>query len=325
MIKNIAILAGGDSGEYEVSINSAHVVEKHMDRNLFNPYLITLKGKEWSYKAKNGVVVDVDKNDFSITIENAKIRFDAVFNAIHGSPGEDGKLQGYLEMLRLPHTSCHSSVSALTFDKYFCNGFIRDLGIKTAWSVRITRDHEYSQPEINRSIGYPCFVKPNAGGSSVGTTKVADEDQLQKALDLAFKEDNAVLVEQYIPGTEITCGVLRNENKLIALPLTEIVSKNDFFDYEAKYHGLAEEITPARIPDDIADECKEVSMLLYRELNCKGVVRFDYIFNDTGMYFLEANTIPGLSEQSIIPQQAIQAGFSLRALFTILIQEALRI
>jgi D-alanine-D-alanine ligase len=258
-----------------------------------------------------------------VVINGKKVKFDAVFNAIHGTPGEDGKIQGYLEMMGIPHTSCELSTSALTFNKYFCLGFVRDLGLKTAWSVRLVKGFDFSRNEINETVGYPCFVKPNAGGSSVGTTKVMDEAQLDSAISLAFKEDSDVLVEQYIPGTEITCAVLKKDNKLLALPLTEIVSKKDFFDYEAKYHGMADEITPARVSPEVADECKELSMLLYRELGCKGVVRFDFISNSTGMYFLEANTIPGLSEASIVPQQAEAAGISLRDLFTILIEDAL--
>jgi D-alanine-D-alanine ligase len=323
MIKNVAILAGGDSGEYEVSINSAQVVQKHLDKNRYNPYLIHIKGKEWNYHAADNNVVPVDKNDFSILLGNEQVYFDIVFNAIHGTPGEDGKIQGYLEMLGIPHTSCSLTTSSLTFNKYFCLGFVRDLGLKTAWSLKVSEDSGFNIKEINETIGYPCFVKPNAGGSSVGTTKVTDESQMEKAVKLALKEDSAVLIEQYIPGTEITCGVFRSSGKLIALPLTEIVSHKEFFDYEAKYEGLADEITPARVTEETEEECKELSLILYRELECRGVVRFDYIFNKTGMYFLEVNTIPGLSEASIVPQQAAEAGFSLKQLFTYLIEDAL--
>lgn len=318
----IAVLAGGDSGEYEVSLASARVVRKYLDEGLYEPYIIMIKGHDWYHEAGDGTRILVDKNDFSITLGDKKITFDCVFNAIHGTPGEDGKIQGYLEMLGIRHTSCDLYTSSLTFNKYFCNGFVHKLDVKTAKSVLIRRDQKPDVEVIVKELGLPCFVKPNAGGSSVATTKVTMMEQLLDAIGLAFGEDDQVLVEQFIGGTEITCGVIRAGGKVLALPLTEIVSKKDFFDYEAKYHGMADEITPARIPDGIADECKELSIMLYRELNCKGMVRFDYIFNETGMYFLEANTVPGLSEASIVPQQAAEAGISLSRLFTLMIGAA---
>lgn len=322
MKRRIAIIAGGDSGEFEVSVASAGIVRKHLDPGLFKPYLILMKGMDWMYEAEDGSKVPVDKNDFSITLGGEKITFDCVFNAIHGTPGEDGRIQGYLEMLDLPHTSCDLITSALTFDKHFCNGFVRQLGVKTTKSIRLVRGEHADPAKIAAETGIPCFVKPNAGGSSVGITKVTDPSQLEAAIERAFREDDEVLVEKFIEGTEITCGVIGTRAKMIALPITEIVSKNEFFDYEAKYHGKADEITPARVSEDISEECKDLSLRLYRELKCKGAVRFDYIFNDDGMYFLEVNTVPGLSEASIVPQQAAEAGISLTQLFTMMIEAA---
>lgn len=319
-MQKIAILAGGDSGEYEVSLASAGVVKKYLDPSLFEPYIIMIRGGEWYNESGEGKRFPVDRNDFSITINNKKIRFDCVFNAIHGTPGEDGRIQGYLELLDIPHTSCNLATSSLTFDKYFCNGFVNKLGVITTPSVLLRAGEEKPLEEIVEQVGIPCFVKPNAGGSSVGITKVLREEQLGEAIKLAFKEDKQVLVEKFIEGTEITCGVIRHQGEILALPITEIVSKTDFFDYDAKYKGMADEITPARISEETARQCQDLSKMLYRELNCKGLLRFDFIFNEKGMYFLEANTVPGLSEASIVPQQAEVAGIPLTRLFTMMIE-----
>jgi len=320
----IAIVTGGNSGEYEISVNSAKVVYNHLDLLQYEPYIINIKGKDWTHIDRNGERINIDKNEFSLTLNRKKITFDCVFIAIHGTPGEDGKLQGYFDLLGLPYTSCDLCTSAITFNKYFGNRLAGSFGIKVAVSVLLERGKYYNANTVIKEVGLPCFVKPNAGGSSVGTSRVNHRDELDQAIELAFVEDDQVLVESYIPGREITCGVIRVKNELKTLPLTEIVSGNEFFDYEAKYtEGAAEEITPAPVTSTIENECRQISLLLYEKFNCKGIVRFDYIFNENGMYFLEANTVPGLSEASIVPKQAEMAGISLQQLFSITIEDAI--
>jgi len=324
MKKRIAIAAGGDSGEYEISIKSAAVVEQHLDKELYEPYLVIFKGREWSHTDIDGNKYLVNKDDFSLLIGNDKITFDAVFIAIHGTPGEDGKLQGYLDMLGIPYTACDHATSAVTFNKYFCNEIVSSLEVRVAPSMVLYKGSPFNKVAILRTTGLPCFVKPNNGGSSVGMSKVDDEGALSEAIKKAFQEDDQVLVEGFIPGREITCGVITFDDQSRSLPVTEIISKNDFFDYEAKYtDGMAEEVTPADIPADVEQLCRATSEMLYDRLHCHGFVRFDYIFNETGMYFLEVNTVPGLSPNSIVPQQAIIDGISLTALFDLVLQQAL--
>ncbi len=322
MRKKIAIVAGGDSGEYEVSINSANVVYKNLDKAVYDVYLIIMKRKEWNcnYQGEN---ISVDKNDFSINIAGKKIIFDCVFIAIHGTPGEDGKLQGYFEMLAVPYTTSDWIVSAFTFDKNVCKGVVQQYGVTQPQTLFFKSNGRGLAEKVMQEIGLPCFVKPNKGGSSVGITKVTEESQLERAFQSAFHEDNEILVEEFIEGTEITCGIFRHKGKLIVLPVTEIVSKKEFFDYEAKYNGMADEITPARISVEKEKECKTLSAFLYNKLNCKGIVRFDYIFNENGMYFLEVNTVPGLSAASIVPQQAEDMGISIGELFAMVIEETI--
>jgi D-alanine-D-alanine ligase len=323
MKKNIAIVAGGDSGEYEISINSAVVVKKHLDPDLFNLYPVHIKGAEWYYVPDHGNRIKVNKEDFSISLDDKIVKIDCVFIAIHGTPGEDGKLQGYFDLLRIPYTSCGQATSALTFNKYFCNRYVSTFGVKISRSIILDSKIPYKEDEILEAVSLPCFVKPNCGGSSVGTSRVSERSRLADAIRLAFKEDDQVMIEQFIPGREITCGVITHKGRIRPLPLTEIVSKKEFFDYDAKYRGMAEELTPAPVPDEIAAACRETSVLLYEKLNCKGMVRFDYIFNNEGLVFLEANTVPGLSEASIVPKQALAEGISLRELFTEAVLNAL--
>lgn len=281
-----------------------------------------MKGQEWTFE-REGIKIPVDKNDFSIIIDGKKITFDCIFVAIHGTPGEDGKLQGYFEMLSIPYTSSDWIVSAVTFDKNVCKGVVAQYGVTQPQTLFFKRDDEYLHKKVMTQIGLPCFVKPNKGGSSVGITKVINESQLKEAFRSAFHEDDEILVEEFIDGTEITCGVFRYKGELVVLPITEIVSKKEFFDYEAKYEGMADEITPARISVEKEKECKTLSAFLYNKLNCKGIVRFDYIFNEKGMYFLEVNIVPGLSSASIVPQQAEDMGISIGELFSMVIEETL--
>lgn len=324
MKRNIAIVAGGDSGEYDISIKSAAVVKEHLDREKFNPFLIVIKGKDWRYIDDVNLEHAINKEDFSISLNGRKITFDAVFVAIHGTPGEDGKLQAYFDLLDIPYTSCDQTTSALTFNKHFSLVLASGYGARVAPSAVLHLGQEVEPERLIELVGLPCFVKPNQGGSSVGMSKVKDAAGLPNAIARAFEEDTQVLIESYIPGREITCGVFYDAGAVRSLPVTEVISKKEFFDYEAKYtDGMAEEITPADIPADIEKECRSTSEHLYRSMNCKGLVRFDYIYNEEGMYFLEVNTVPGLSPNSIIPQQAAAVGISLRELFSIILSETL--
>ncbi|MCF8230421.1 MAG: D-alanine--D-alanine ligase [Bacteroidales bacterium] len=321
--KKIAILAGGDSGEYEVSINSGNVVQNSLDKEKYEAYLIIFQGSNWFCEIHDQKYF-IDKNDFSLLIDDEKIRFDCVFIAIHGTPGEDGKVQGYLEMMNIPYSTSDWIVSALTFDKRYSKAVVEQFGILQANTLYFQKGDHDIKNKIIKELGVPCFLKPNKGGSSVGISRVMRNEELDEAIRVAFREDDEILAEEYIQGTEITCGVIRYKEQLIVMPLTEIVSKNDFFDYEAKYtKGMADEITPARVAPEIEKECKMLSSYLYNQLNCKGIVRFDYIFNEKGMFFLEANTVPGLSEASIVPQEAEEMGISRGELFEMAIEDAL--
>lgn len=320
---NIALIAGGYSGESVISLKSAAVIMKNIDVELFNVYLISVTHDHWTCLFKFDEY-PIDKNDFSVTIKNQKINFDAAFVMIHGTPGEDGVLQGYFDMLGIPYTSCNATVSAVTFNKFFCNRVVDNFGAKVAKSVRICSGQTYNSNDVIEVTGLPCFVKPNAGGSSIGTSKVHEISELKNAIDIAFEEDDEVLIEQFISGREMTCGVIKSRGNLYSFPLTEVVSKKEFFDYEAKYDPtLAEEITPAVVDDSIAKQIRSISEHLYVHLNCNGVVRFDYIVSNDEIWFLEVNTIPGMSAESIVPQQAKAFGWSYTELTTRIIEEAL--
>ena len=322
---NIAVVSGGDSGEFEISIQSGLVVKKYLDPNKYKVYPIIIKGQEWVHECPYNNVYTVDKNDFSVMMEEIRIKFNCVFIAIHGTPGEDGKLQGYFDMLGIPHTSCDQLTSSLTFNKYFCKIFVSNFGALTARSQLLTKSLNIDSDEILAQLSLPLFVKPNNGGSSVGMSKVTLADELNQAITKAFNEDDEVLIEEFIEGREITCGILKHKDKIIKFPILEIISKRDFFDFEAKYDsGLADEIVPAQIPQYVFTNCQEISAKLYEQLNCKGVVRFDYIFNEKGMYFLEVNTVPGLTETSLIPKMAESYGMTLTEMFGILVEESLR-
>jgi D-alanine-D-alanine ligase len=321
---NVAIVSGGDSGEFNISVQSGIIVKKFLDPNKYKMYPILMKGTEWHHECKNMNTYPVNKNDFSIEMPGEKITFDCVFIAIHGTPGEDGKLQGYFDMIGIPYTSCDHVTSALTFNKYFCKNYICNFGVKTAKSVYITNNLQADTQVILSQLSLPVFVKPNNGGSSVGMSKVNKSKEMEEAIAKAFKEDDELLVEEFIKGREITCGVMKYNHKIMVFPVTEIISKKDYFDYEAKYSpNMSDEIVPAQIPEAVYSECQETSSMLYQRLNCKGVVRFDYIFNDSGLYFLEVNTVPGLTEASIVPKMAKSYGLTLQKLFSMLVEEAL--
>jgi D-alanine-D-alanine ligase len=321
---NIAVVSGGDSGEFEISVQSGQVVKKYLDPSKYKVYPIIIKGQEWIHECPNDNVYAIDKNDFSVMMGEIKIKFDCVFIAIHGTPGEDGRLQGYFDMLGIPYTSCDQITSSITFNKYFCKIVASNFGVKTAQSILLSEFVEVSTNEILSKLSLPLFIKPNNGGSSVGMSKISVPDDLVQAIERAFKEDDQVLVEEFIEGREITCGILKHQGKIIKLPVTEIISKKEFFDFEAKYDpSLADEIVPAQIPEEMFTRCQEMSADLYNDLNCKGVVRFDYIFNEKGLYFLEVNTVPGLTETSIIPKMAKSYGMTLTEMFGVLVEEAM--
>ena len=324
MKKNVAIVAGGDSGEYEISIKSGKVVLETLDRNIYEPYLIHIQGKDWYFEA-SGDKIAVDKNDFSINVNGKKILFDVVFCAIHGTPGENGKLPSYFEILGIPYTSSDFITSALTFNKNYCNRVVASWNVAVAKSLQFFKGNNISTSSITETLHLPVFIKPNGGGSSVGMSKVNKVEELESAIEKAFKEDDQILVEEFIKGRELTCGVIESRGQIIVFPICEIVSKKEFFDFEAKYKpSLAEEILPADIETATETNIKGTSTFLYKKLNCKGVVRFDYILTEQEQqpYFLEVNTVPGLTRESIIPKMAKEMGIPLADMFSMMIEDA---
>lgn len=320
-MRNIAIAAGGDSSEYKISINSARAVSEAL-QGIYNCYIIVIRGKNWYWEDANGMAIPLNKNDFSLNLHDSKLSFDAVFVAIHGTPGENGLLQGYLDMLDIPYTSCDAFCSALTFNKNACKVFLKDYGIPMAPSLILNVNDKADLKKIQSSIGFPCFVKPNASGSSFGVSLVKSEPELEQALSKAFKEDKEVLVETYLKGVEVGCGILKTLKKEYILPVTEIVSKNAFFDYEAKYTpGAAEEITPARLTDDIYKKVQELSSVIYDNLGCKGVVRVDFIIVNDKPVFLEINSVPGMTAESIIPKQLSAFGITQSEFYSAIIED----
>jgi len=326
--KNIALVAGGYSGEYVISMQSAVTIREHIDKKRYQVYTIAITREGWFYTDPSGHRTEIDKNDFSLTLDSKKIVFDAVFIGIHGTPGEDGKLQGYFDMLQIPYTSCGAITSALTFNKSYCNKAVAALNIvHVARSVHIFRDQSFDDAAIAGSLRFPVFVKPAEGGSSLGVSKViSPSEELGLAIGKAFKEDSQALIEEYVKGRELTCGLFRSKDKIIILPVTEIISGKDFFDFEAKYTpGVSREITPAPIDDSTTELVQKTAEKLYCALNCRGIVRMDFILEEnTGqLYFLEVNTMPGQSENSIVPQQVKAAGISLTDFYGMLIEACL--
>ncbi|MCB0436288.1 MAG: D-alanine--D-alanine ligase [Mangrovimonas sp.] len=322
MKKNIAIVMGGYSSEYEISLKSGQVVYKHLDRAKYTPYKVHIFKNKWVL-VENDKEYTIDKDDFSANIEGQKITFDCVFNAIHGTPGEDGKLLAYFELLEIPHTSAPSYQMALTFNKRDTLSVVRPYGIKTATSYYLNQGDAINEGEIIEKVGLPCFVKANRAGSSFGVTKVYEKAKLMEAIHIAFKEDDEVIIESFLDGTEVSVGVITFKGKTKVLPITEIVSDNDFFDYEAKYLGQSQEITPARLSKEDENRVNEVAKKAYEALRMKGFSRSEYILVHGEPYMLEMNTVPGLTEASILPQQATKAGISLAELFENAIEESL--
>ena len=323
-MKKIAIIMGGYSSEYKISLTSGNVVYQNLDKTKFKGYRIHIFKEKWIYVDDNNTEFIIDKNDFSVTISNEKITFDCVFNAIHGTPGEDGLMQAYFDLLGIPQNSCDYYQAALTFNKRDLLSVLKPYGIKSANSYYLNLGDEIKQDEILEKVGLPCFVKPNKSGSSYGISKVKTKDELLFAIANAYKEDNEIIIESFLDGTEVSVGVINYKGETVVLPITEIVSENDFFDYEAKYLGKSQEITPARISEDIAEKIRVVAKKAYTILKMSGFSRSEFIIVDGEPFMLEMNTIPGLTTESLIPQQARAAGISLEDLFTNSIELALQ-
>jgi D-alanine-D-alanine ligase len=323
MKKNIAILYGGDSSEKIISERSSITIEKHLTKEKYCTYRISVNGAKWNIDTANHQNIPVDKNDFSVVIDGKKIVFDCAFIIIHGTPGENGILQSYFDLLGIPYTTCSAFVSALTFDKYACKCYLRDSGISMANDFLLKKTDPFNQAEIERQIAYPMFVKPNAGGSSFGVTKVCSGDDLRAAIETARKEDSDVIIESFVEGIELSHGIYSTNARTLDFPVTQIVSKNSFFDYEAKYEGKSEEITPAPVTEELAEKIKMLTKKITNRLGCKGLVRIDYIYSGDKLYFLEINTVPGMSEASIVPQQILHAGFSISQVLDWLIEDLL--
>jgi len=319
-MKTIAIAAGGDSSEFEISIKSAGEVSKILSSK-YVVYIIVIRGTNWYWKDKKGRYHNIDKNDFSLQNDDHRIKFDGVFIAIHGTPGENGLLQGYFDMMKIPYTSCDAFCSALTFNKQACKLFLKEYGIKMADAVLIRKGDKFDLTDLNKQIGMPCFVKPNDSGSSFGVTKVKQKKELLPAIETAFKESDAVLIESFIDGREVACGVIKTKAKTLVLPLIEIISKNEFFDYEAKYtQGRSDEITPADVPPAITKEIQRISKYVYEILGCKGIVRVDFIVAGETPFFIEINTVPGMTKESLVPKEAAAAGISLEELYSMAVE-----
>jgi D-alanine-D-alanine ligase len=326
MKPKIAFVTGGYSGEAEISYLSAKTIEKNIDPEKFDFYTIDITTEGWFHESGDGQKIEIDKNDFSLSFGKEKIIFDAVLIGIHGTPGEDGKLQGYFDVLNLPYTSCDCATSAITFNKRYTVAVASFSGIYVANSVLLFKSEYESPDEKVKNLHFPVFVKPNNGGSSIGISKVNEpSEELGKAIEKAFKEDDQVLVEEFIKGREFTIGVFKSKGEIIPLPITEIITEKAFFDFEAKYLGASKEITPAQIDEDISTQIKETAVKIYQIFNCKGIVRIDFIYDDEkGVPFmLEINTVPGQTAASLVPQQLNFYGWKLMDFYTALLEECL--
>ncbi len=326
MIKkpNIAVIAGGDSSEFVVSVKSGINVYNAVDTSRYSPWLVQMKGKEWIVLQNGQPIAEMDKSDFSFTLNNKKIGIDFAYITIHGTPGEDGILQGYFEMLKIPYSTCDVHSSSLTFNKWFCNNYLKNFGIIMAKSLKVSDGDRIDADKIMEKLGLPVFIKPNAGGSSFGITKVKRKEDIVPAVKKAWEESSEALIEEFIGGTEFTCGLVEIKGEKMVFPVTEVLPKNEFFDYEAKYTpGAAEEITPARLPENLFKECQKISSEIYDLCRCSGIVRIDFILKGNVFYFLEVNTTPGMTATSFIPQQIAAMGLTLKEVITRIIDDKL--
>lgn len=321
MKRNIAIIAGGDSSEIVVSLKSAEGIYSFLDKNKYNVYIAILKGGDWKVQLPEGGEAPIDKNDFSFCEEGQTKRFDFAYITIHGTPGEDGRLQGYFDMIGMPYSSCGMFVSALTFNKYACNHYLKGFGVSIAHSIHLFKGQTISDEEVVNCLGLPVFVKPNDGGSSFGVTKVKVAAEIQPAIANAFREGKEVVIESFIEGTEVTCGCYKTATKEVVFPVTEVVTDNEFFDFDAKYNGQVDEITPARISAELTEKVQRETLRIYDLLGAKGLIRVDYIITADGdPKLLEINTTPGMTVTSFIPQQVRAAGLDIQEVLTEIIE-----
>ena len=321
--RNIAIVCGGDSSEHDVSLRSAQGLYSFFDKERYNVYIVDIKGQDWHVELSGGITARIDRNDFSF-VEDGKAKwFDYAYITIHGTPGENGILQGYFDLIGIPYSTSGVLVEAMTFDKFVLNQYLRGYGVAVADSLLIRQGYEQlvSDDEIERRIGMPCFVKPAADGSSFGVSKVKNKDQLAPAIRKAMLESDEIMVEQFLDGTEISIGVYKTREKSVVLPATEVVTQNEFFDYDAKYNGQVQEITPARLSDDITRRVREITSHIYDILHCNGIIRIEYIITKEGKIFmLEVNTTPGMTPTSFIPQQVRAAGLEMKDVLTDIVE-----
>jgi D-alanine-D-alanine ligase len=325
MKKNIAVVYGGDSSEFVVSVKSSENVYNAITEAGFTAWKVQIKGLDWEVYTNGNPIANVDKSDFSFVHDGKKIQFDFAYITIHGTPGEDGKLQGYFDLVKIPYSTCGVYSSALTFNKYFCSNYLRTFGITMAKSVRLFKGDKIDADQLIEKLGLPVFVKPNAGGSSFGVTKVKEKAQLQEALELAMTESDDILVEEFIDGKEFTCGLVKIGGEKIVFPVTEVIPQNEFFDYEAKYvAGKTDEITPARISPELTKKVQQLSSKIYDLCDCAGIVRIDYILKDGEFYFLEVNTTPGMTATSFVPQQIAAMNRKLGDVLGMIIEDKLK-
>ena len=321
MKRTIAIVAGGDTSEYEVSLRSAQGIYSFLDKDKYNPYIVVLHGTDWHVQLADGTTAPIDRNDFSFTVNGQKTTFDYAYIIIHGTPGEDGRLQGYFDMLHLPYSGCGVLASSLTYDKFVCNQYLKGFGVRIAESLLLRRGQSIADEDVILKIGLPCFIKPNLGGSSFGVTKVKAPGQIQPAIAKAFEEASEVIVEAFMDGTEITCGCYKTSQSSVVFPITEVVSHHEYFDYDAKYKGDSDEITPARIPDELRDRVQKLTSAIYDILGARGIIRVDYIITEgSKINLLEVNTTPGMTATSFIPQQVRAAGLDIKDVMTDIIE-----
>ena len=331
MKRKIAIVAGGDSSEYEVSLRSAAGIQSFLsNQQQYLTTIVLLRGQDWRAQVGEDEWVVMDKNDFSYVHNGEKQNFDFAYITIHGTPGENGLLQGYFDMIGLPYSCCGVLAAAMTFNKYTCNHYLKGFGVRVAESVLLRREAMCDSlgargKEIVEKVGLPCFIKTNVGGSSFGVTKVKTEDEVEPAIAKAFAEGDEVICEAYMKGVEITCGACKTKEKAVAFPITEVVTSNEFFDYDAKYNGQVDEITPARIPDEVRDEVQALTLKIYDILGCKGIIRVDYILTENWtINLLEVNTTPGMTATSFIPQQVRAAGLNIGQVLSEIIEDTLK-
>ncbi len=321
--RNIAIVCGGDSSEHDVSLRSAQGLYSFFDKERYNVYIVDIKGQDWHVELPGGITARIDRNDFSF-VEDGKAKwFDYAYITIHGTPGENGILQGYFDLIGIPYSTSGVLVEAMTFDKFVLNQYLRGYGVAVADSLLIRQGYEQlvSDDEIEQRIGMPCFVKPAADGSSFGVSKVKNKDQLAPAIRKAMLESDEIMVEQFLEGTEISIGVYKTKEKTVVLPATEVVTQNEFFDYDAKYNGQVQEITPARLSEDVTRRVREITSHIYDILHCNGIIRIDYIISKEGKIFmLEVNTTPGMTPTSFIPQQVRAAGLEMKDVLTDIVE-----